>query len=85
MRLSVNEYFSFNLKSRKSLLKSKGQMLLQRSIDTETTAQLYKIYGFYVEAYSSNSEQSIVKISPVYNEQILDFYLEGIDLDDILN
>lgn len=75
MKLSKGEFCQFSLKSKISLLKENGLMLMKRRLDKIYEIRLFLIYDFYVEVFLNRDKNIILKIEPVINNNWLDLYL----------
>ena len=75
MTLTKGEFCQFNLKSRTSLIKENGLMLMKKKIDKAYEMQLFLIYDFYVEVFFDFRKKKVLKVDPILNQNWLDLYL----------
>ena len=75
MKLTRGEFCRFNLKSKSSLIKENGLMLMKREIDKMYEIRLFLIYDFYVEVFFDSRKKIILKADPVMNHAWLTLYL----------
>ncbi len=75
MTLTKGEFCQFNLKSRTSLIRENGLMLMKKKIDKAYEMQLFLIYDFYVEVFFDFRKKKVLKVDPILNQNWLDLYL----------
>ena len=75
MKLTKGEYCGFNLKSRINLLKDHGSLLIEKKIDETYKVKLFSIYDFYVEVFYNYKLHKTLRVEPIINLNLLDFYL----------
>ncbi|MFU8844014.1 MAG: hypothetical protein ACNA7V_09435 [Bacteroidales bacterium] len=64
------------------VLLNNGQHVAERAYGIYSI-QLYSVYGFFVEVYYLPGSDEIDQIISVNSDEILDLYLESIDVSDI--
>ena len=74
MKLTRGEFCQFNLKSKSSLIKENGLMLMKREIDKMYEIRLFLVYDFYVEVFFDFRKKKKLKADPVINHTWLTLY-----------
>ena len=81
--MNINDYFQFNLKSKIKLLQKDGNLLLERVEGNDFVVKLFKIYKFHVEVYYRKSSLEVINVIPSQNQDVLNLYIKGIDINDL--
>ncbi len=77
--IELYEYLLFNKDEKADYLWDKG-VFLTNIKDTEYSYNLYSLNGYYVEVIYSNLDNEIEDIRPFRKGDLLDKYLNAIDL-----
>ncbi len=59
------------------LLESKGRFLSNKIINEKLEAQLFSLFGFYVEVFINHQKGEVMQIEPLKGKQWLSFYSTG--------
>lgn len=78
MVLTIEEFSSFNLVSRITIVDNSGVFLIKRVVNANLEARLFLLYDFYVEIYYNCKKRKIIKAEPVTNKQWLNAFYMGI-------
>lgn len=74
MSLSKGEFSRFNLKSKITLLKDNGKILMKKKITNVHEIRLFLLYDFYVEVCFDLHKRKILRAEPFLNSKWLDLY-----------
>jgi len=81
--ITLYQFLALDLNEQAEVL-WKGAYLGNR-MEGKVTVQLYSVSNFYAELYYDRVENSIIKIRPFNNKDLLEPYLQHFDLVDKLN
>ncbi len=76
MVLTQGEFCQFNLKSRLSLIKYKGVLLISKKINKFHEIRVFLIYDFYVEVFYNCRNKEALKAEPIGNVSLMSLYFK---------
>lgn len=83
MTMTLYEYRTLSFQERSDVLHASGVLLSDRSCPPYHLS-LFQLYSFYVEVYFHQGHQHIDSLRPFNSMQLLDPYLEQIDVSGLI-
>ncbi|OFY96729.1 MAG: hypothetical protein A3K10_15685 [Bacteroidetes bacterium RIFCSPLOWO2_12_FULL_31_6] len=81
--MNERQFKEFDLNERMNIINLNGVFVAQRSYYNHSI-NLYTVYGFFVEVWYANFENRITKIQIVQRLLVEKYYLDKIDISNIL-